>query len=47
MLDCYSSKRWKVIKKERYLKEDDCDIFIRYNEAIDIVNKVKQKHSKF
>lgn len=30
----------KISSMERYLLEDNCDVFIRYNEAITIINKV-------
>lgn len=39
-------KDGKISKMDRYLKEDDCDVFIRYNEAIEIVNKIKKKNFK-
>lgn len=35
-------KDGKMSKMDRFLKEDDCDVFIRYNEAINIVNKIKK-----
>lgn len=33
----------KVSNMERYLLENDCDVFIRFNEAIPIISKVKSK----
>ena len=35
-------KDGNISEMSRFLKEDDCDVFIRYNEAINIVNKVKK-----
>lgn len=31
---------------KRYLREEDSDIFIRYNEAISIINKIREKSEK-
>lgn len=39
-------KGMEISRKLRYLKEEDCDIFIRYNESISILNKVKEKKEK-
>lgn len=33
----------KISKMERYLLEDGCDVFIRYNDAIQIRNKIMEK----
>ena len=36
----------KVSNMERYLLEEDCDVFIRFNEAIPIIEKVKKNDFK-
>lgn len=39
-------KGLEISRMVRHLKEKDCDIFIRYNESISILNKIKEKKEK-
>ena len=39
-------KGLEISRMVRLLKEKDCDIFIRYNESISILNKIKEKKEK-